>query len=372
LLLPLLSLVACGGGGSSDGVATREETTSPTPGSATPEPESESESVEDNRGASDLDGLTIRKVGLARFDVLRLTFEFNDFEELERDYTEAEAAFRALEEPLDSATLSRIAAMPGAGASGSCYPLGDEAAQSIGVLLESIGTPIDAGQALTVSRAVGSWFELEGRDDTGRGLFYTLRQDQFSGLGIGVEGHVEADTTMDIPGDQFPAFSAVEVPSVQALYDVVDDDTGVRWRAGADSEVPVVIDVKFADYVALQPVESDVNVSVFDIPIRTLVDAPADMRCVTRDTGRFAFPDALRATIDEFKSAGQAVADQVAAGSDLDTDAGPVIGPDGSLTDTDYIHVDQGMSVGVSRIATRYRIEGDALLIVQSSNGGTL
>jgi len=397
LLLPMLFLAACGGGGTSE---TRDA--SDTGGI------DEVADVDDVDGtgedadvldaaaetpASDLDGLSISRVGLARFVVFPV-WEYTDFTGTNTvsgteamadrgDHTRVELAFTALNAPLDGEALARIAAMPSAPATGRCYLLGEAGERSIGALLESLGSPLYAGDVVTVSSAAGSWFELHGIDDELDGPEYRVAHTSgdFADavvLSSGVEGSVEPGTTFDIPGDAYPAFTAVDVPPMARLSDLVEGGADVRWSAGADPEVPVVIDVTFRDYVEIAPEEGgadgasadeDLGVVTGD-DIRTLVEAPAGMRCVTRDTGRFVYPEELRSTMERFAAAGRAVIERIAPGSDLEDEAESDV--DGGLTDVDEISVDQGTRIGVSRVATRYRVEGDALLIVQSTNGGTL
>lgn len=383
VLLPLLSLAACGDGGGT-GAPENVASVDAAPQEATVPPPAAAEAVE--VPAHDLAGLSVRRVGLARFDV-REVMTYGDFGEREEETgspsaltsagtdTTASLAFTALDEPLDEATLARIAAMPAAGASGSCYPVVDEAERSIGALFASLGTPLFAGEVVTVTRPAGSWFELHGIDDELDGPEYGMSfgpRDPYAFPEL--SGDVETGTTIDVPGDAFPAFTAVEVPAMSALVDVVTGDTEASWHPGTDPDVPVVLDFRFRDYVEIRPsgsgdalADDDFGVLTAD-DIHTLVEAPVDVRCVTPDTGRFAYPDALRTTIEEFKAAGEAVIDRLAPGSDLDTAADG----DGGLTDFDGLLYDQGVSVRPSRVATRYRVEGDALLIVQSTNGGTL
>ena len=283
-----------------------------------------------------LDGLTVRRLGLIRFGVERPEVDgllLNSDVELEDDefvftppdipqgdVTHVEASFTALDAPLSEANLARAAAAA-SGAEG-CYPIEDQD-DFVGAPLDAVGSPIFAGEVLTVSRTSGSWFELWGLDDASEDFFYEVRGDRSIHFGselvhFGTDGDVQPGTTIDIPGSTFPAFTGVEVPAMMSLSDVTESGQGMRWQAGTDLEMPVAIDVRFHDYLTLVPsTEEDVDdfggVSTSDgyYAVESLVEAPADVRCMTRDIGRFEYPDTLKKTIEDFRAAGFAVSSRI-------------------------------------------------------------
>ena len=291
--------------------------------------------------------------------------------------------FVTLNEPLDPATLARVGTTPDAPQ--GCRSVTAPEHESIVSLLEEIGSPAFAGEVLTVSNAAGSWFEIHGTVDELDGPRYEQSLDVSASRGADEEtyghsfefpeGPVRSGTTIDIPGDAFPAFTAVAVPPMTGLSEVTTDEADVRWRRDADAGVPVVIDVEFDDYLTLVPAggnRGDVYTDDDAYTVESLVQAPPDVSCVTRDSGRFEYPEALGATAEDFKDAGLAVADRVLPGSDLGkTGGGHALDADGSLIDAETIGTEQGRSVRIRRVATRYEIAGDALLIVQSASDGT-
>ena len=166
-------------------------------------------------------------------------------------------------------------------------------------------TSLSAGQTITFTSPVGTWLTLPRTELEN---FVTYQSED------ALSPPVPGDLVLDIPGDRFPAFSAISVPDVTPLEGLVPSpgtivtvgpDTVFRWNGGDDPDVHVGIE--------LYALEGE--------------GAFAAVDCLARDDGEFALPATTRAELGD--------------------------GFSGRL--------------GVSRAGVRAAIEGDALLLVTSS-----
>ena len=331
-LSPLLLLAACGSGGGEGGGA--------------------------DTAASDLDGLTIRKVGLVHFDVFDSAGvgAFGEEGSFDGDgagvYTDGEVAFAEFAAPLAARDLTAVAdvASPVEG----CTVVDDEPRLFDLDYLESAATAISGGEVLTVRRQAGSWFEFHKIDDELDGLFY-LREDtaeaEFAFFGL--SGAVEPGTVIDVPGETFPPFTATPVPPQQALTGVETSGTVITWDAGSTPDTPVFIYVSFTDFSDAESPEREEGSRTDADPVDLLPvpDVPEDIRCATRDTGRFEFPEAARRSIAMARESVGISGEPEELRID---EAGSLVG------EVDVV------SFHVVRVGTAYRVDGDALLVVQS------
>lgn len=132
---------------------------------------------------------------------------------------------------------------------------------------------LSAGEVLTLTSPAGSYAEL-------------LREQSLGFTSYELAGElsqpVPSEIVLDIPGDQYPAFSDVPVPDVQPLTgvgatDAVSADTVFTWDAGGAENVFVTVNVS-----SVGPAGDLLSVS-----------------CVAVDDGEFAFPAGTRAELGD-------------------------------------------------------------------------
>jgi len=132
---------------------------------------------------------------------------------------------------------------------------------------------IGAGETIVFSSPAGTWLTIERM--AGFSEVEYLNDDALPAT-------VPDELVVDIPGDDFPAFAQVRVPSVTAPDGVtVDDDltapgSAIRWNAGDQEEIFL--------HVSLLSVDAD--------GVATTVD------CLTQDDGAFSLPDNTREALD--------------------------------------------------------------------------
>ncbi len=97
--------------------------------------------------------------------------------------------------------------------------------------LENRSRSISAGEVLTLTSPAGTFSELV-REISGDSVFYSVPQGFIS-------GGLPSSITLDIPGDEFPAFANIAIPVVQALNinspvagQTVNTGTAFSWLAG--------------------------------------------------------------------------------------------------------------------------------------------
>ena len=168
-------------------------------------------------------------------------------------------------------------------------------------------TTISAGETVTFTSPAGTYATLD-RETAFGFTGYSLELDSNTSVPSGL--------TVDIPGDEFPAFSNVPVPPVAFLTgltistgDVIDASSTFTWDASADSgsrlSISAYTDFDFANLLT---------------STRTEVD------CEVVDDGSFSFPAAIQSQM-------------------------------GSITATD---------IEISRINISFVQSGNALLVVSS------
>ncbi|MFN2322379.1 MAG: hypothetical protein ABR510_05410 [Trueperaceae bacterium] len=189
----------------------------------------------------------------------------------------ASGTFELREEPVTDALLEdafggapdtcTVTASPGAG------PVPDEPAAA--------GTPLNAGEPLTVRAAGGAYAELVATELGRYGL----------GASAPTSPLPSAALTLDVPGAGFPAFSAAPFADTAPFVlgasvepEAVTADTAFAWTAGA---------------------------SAGSVALLVGGDANAVFACVLADDGAFAFDDATRDALDD---AGFAIGALQAAG----------------------------------------------------------
>lgn len=145
---------------------------------------------------------------------------------------------------------------------------------------------VSAGENIVLTSPAGTWLTLPRQQAFGF-LFYGFLED------TEIPAPVPSGLTVDIPGDEFPAYTGVAVPDVAALTGVstgagmITPDTVFRWDAGDNADVSVSIDVVATSF-------SGTNISF------TTVD------CEAADDGEFSFPAATRTELGSGFSAATA------------------------------------------------------------------
>lgn len=155
---------------------------------------------------------------------------------------------------------------------------------------------LSAGEQLVFTGPGGTYVELPREQLQFEGtLFIAYQLD-----GESLPGPVPSGLTLDIPGDDFPAFSAVDVPDVEPLTGVTPEfsftsptsitaDTVFGWDAGSNPDAYISISASSTNF-------GGDGISV------TNVD------CLAVDDGEFAFPAATRAELGDFSTTSADVA----------------------------------------------------------------
>jgi len=153
---------------------------------------------------------------------------------------------------------------------------------------------ISAGEVITVTSPTGTFAEL-------------VRQDQDGFISYepagNLPGAIPAGTVIDIPGDDFPAFSNVAVPMVAALTNVeastgdsLEADSTITWGAGSDSNSTLSLSAS----VQILPDFTDPN---FDITNFDPTLEITSINCTIVDDGNFSFPASIRSQLGDGFSA---------------------------------------------------------------------
>jgi len=142
-------------------------------------------------------------------------------------------------------------------------------------------SPVSAGDVLTLTSPAGTFAELVKTEQAG-----------FITYGVAGTGNlpsaVPVGTTVDIPGDVFPAFSNIAVPTVAAVTNVslstgttLTANSTVTWDASSVAGTNMMLT---ANYTVL-PDFTDPN---FDLNNFSLVSNTVN--CTVADDGAFSFP----------------------------------------------------------------------------------
>lgn len=131
------------------------------------------------------------------------------------------------------------------------------------------GSPISAGDVLTVSSPAGSFTELTRADS-----------DSYTGNPL-PQYPLPAGLTIDIPGAEYPAFTSIAIPDasqlileVPAADEMLTTDTVLTWQANNDVDSMILLS---ADVVNADP----------EIP-------DSKLSCVLADTGSFEFSETTK------------------------------------------------------------------------------
>lgn len=142
---------------------------------------------------------------------------------------------------------------------------------------------ISAGETVTFTSPAGTFATLNRESGFGF-IGYNLELDSGTTL--------PADLTVDIPGDQFPAFANVAVPPVQLLTgvsvssgNVVNANSTFTWDAGTDPNSRISISAN-----------TDFDFANLLTSTRTEVD------CYVLDDGAFNFPASIQAQLGSFSA----------------------------------------------------------------------
>ena len=156
---------------------------------------------------------------------------------------------------------------------------------SAGLLPEPEGvqrSSIGAGETITLSSGAGTWAELQPGGALGGVSFYDLA----SGTALPT-GPVPADLSVDVPGDDFPAFAGVALADAAPLVGfrpgpdgTIDPGTRFSWEPSGDPDARVrIVSATTAGFFA--------------------DDGGITVACTVPDTGEFAFDDETRAALGE-------------------------------------------------------------------------
>jgi hypothetical protein len=178
--------------------------------------------------AIDLQGEMIKKVGFVGF--VTRTSPIGGSESLT---TSASAFFEAYDSPLSAATLAFVENTFDASVVAEC------SIEHGGNLTEEtilgVGRGVSAGEVISVTTPSGSWPELASDSEHVGTYEFAANEWTDSALPMG--------TIVDIPGGEFPSFSAVIVPPVEPMSGVAIEEleegylqpgNKVMWQAGVD------------------------------------------------------------------------------------------------------------------------------------------
>jgi len=135
---------------------------------------------------------------------------------------------------------------------------------------------ISAGETITFTSPEGTYATLNREVALG-----------FTGYSLELDGNntVPAGLTVDIPGDEFPAFSNVAVPAVASLTgliistgELVNSSSTITWDGTPDSGSTISISVY-----------SEIDFA------NILTSTRTEVECVVVDDGSFSFPAAIQA-----------------------------------------------------------------------------
>ena len=133
---------------------------------------------------------------------------------------------------------------------------------------------ISAGETITLRSSAGTWLTLSRIQDA-QSIIYLPEVELPSSIASGLDT-VPNGLVIDIPGDDFPAFTDVLIPDVAPLSGVttngaiVTPATLFQWDAGSD------------------------NPSVFIVIELESIDEETSITCSAADDGEFSIPDELR------------------------------------------------------------------------------
>lgn len=151
--------------------------------------------------------------------------------------------------------------------------------------------PVGAGDVITLTSPAGTFAELVEEQQNGF-IFY-----QPAGDGS-LPGPVPEGTVIDIPGDEFPAFSNVGIPNATTLSDVtlstgnfLTPDSTLSWTAASGSSSVMNLSASASSL----PDFTDPN---FDPTTFNPADlAITSVSCTIVDDGSFSFPSSIRSQL---------------------------------------------------------------------------
>lgn len=216
--------------------------------------------------------VTADTVSLTEYGVLRISHDSPS------DQTQIDAVFCSLTNPVAAATLDDQFQLAVDSCTVSNISDDDSPSEDTALACASAlpAQAISAGANLTLTSVDGSYAELtrQGSDDE---LRYVL--------GSGPLPRPPNELRLSIPGDDFPAFTDVEIPDLQTL----------TVTAPAASE-PVRSDTRFSWTAASGAPDSRLLLQAEDTDIR--------VTCSLRDDGSYRFSAATQAELGELFSAG--------------------------------------------------------------------
>ena len=238
---------------------------------------------------------------IARYGVLNLGDENGEANELV-------AGFFALPTPVSPAAFGGalepgVAACdvaPVDGGDGFAFPSGGFVPAPAGVPAASIES-VGAGETLSLTSGGGTWAELQPAGAIGGVSFYAP-------TAMLPAGPVPEDLSLDVPGDEFPAFAGAALPDVTPLIGFTDDsdgaigaDTRFAWQAGSDPDAKVRLSTGSNFF-------SDPGTAV-------------RVSCTVPDTGEFAFDADTRAALGDGFAGDMTAASRIAIGTVARDDA---------------------------------------------------
>lgn len=160
---------------------------------------------------------------------------------------------------------------------------------------------ISAGEVLTISTPTGNWPELASVNRTGFGTVYRL---DASGASL----VLPKNSSVNTPGNEFPAFDAITIPVVADFTNVsfsnaneapnsmdisLSSETSVTWT------VPDNTDEQGLIIFALEKTIDAIDVD--DTPEADIYyPTAAYIRCFTQDDGEFSFPENVNTVLSQF------------------------------------------------------------------------
>jgi len=142
---------------------------------------------------------------------------------------------------------------------------------------------ISAGDVLTISSPSGSYAELVKNEQFGF-VLYTMDDD------VVLPAPAPANLSINIPGDDFPAFNSVAIPATDPLQ--------VSTPASGE---PFTANTTFSWVASSKPNSFiDIYASTFSPNFTEIISVD----CTVIDDGSFVFPAAIRAQMGDFSSPG--------------------------------------------------------------------
>lgn len=129
--------------------------------------------------------------------------------------------------------------------------------------LFNAGVLVSAGDALVLSSPLGTFATMEKRTDEGD-IFYTSSD---------MLDNIPTEMTLDIPGDDFPAFANIAIPESVSIddfafaADVVTESSEYTWTSTGAADTTVLLDIMFGSTLIECQVIDDGS---FSLPAETV------------------------------------------------------------------------------------------------------